>query len=200
MSSIVYVLTNEAMPGMVKIGMTSGDNPQARMSGLYSTGVPQQFECAIAIKIADDELGPKLEGALHKAFEPDRVNPDREFFRTESERVKAILEIWPNCEDVTPQANPDDVDQQPQQGGRRPNLNFKDMGIPVDSILVSTDDENETAVVAGERTVRFRGEEMYLSRATKLVLGVNFVPFVRSHWTYEGRNLDEIYEETYPKS
>ena len=51
MANIVYVLTNPAMPGFVKIGMTDGIDIQARMSSLYSTGVPFPFECAITWKI-----------------------------------------------------------------------------------------------------------------------------------------------------
>jgi hypothetical protein len=39
MADIVYVLTNEAMPGLVKIGRTTGDLA-SRIRGLYQTGVP----------------------------------------------------------------------------------------------------------------------------------------------------------------
>ena len=46
MTNIVYVLTNPAMPGIVKIGMT--DDLQRRLSQLYNTSVPVQFECVSA--------------------------------------------------------------------------------------------------------------------------------------------------------
>jgi len=42
---IVYVLTNPTMPGLVKIGKTSRDSVMARLSELYTTGVPLPFEC-----------------------------------------------------------------------------------------------------------------------------------------------------------
>ena len=48
MPNIVYVLTNPAMPGIVKIGMTEREDVQRRMTELYSTGVPLPFECVIA--------------------------------------------------------------------------------------------------------------------------------------------------------
>lgn len=48
---IVYVLTNPAMPGLVKIGMTTRDNLDARMRELYGTGVPVPFECKYACKV-----------------------------------------------------------------------------------------------------------------------------------------------------
>ena len=37
---IVYVLRNEAMPNLIKIGITQRKDLQTRMSELYSTGVP----------------------------------------------------------------------------------------------------------------------------------------------------------------
>ena len=82
MFTIVYVLTNPAMPGIVKIGKTTRDNPQVRMNELYTTGVPLPFECAIAIN-TEDEQASNLEIALHTAFGPYRLNPSREFFEIE---------------------------------------------------------------------------------------------------------------------
>ena len=51
MPNIVYALTNPAMPGIVKIGMTDRDDVKRRMSDLYTTGVPLPFECAVAWEI-----------------------------------------------------------------------------------------------------------------------------------------------------
>ena len=55
MPNIVYVLTNPAMPGLVKIGMTDRDDVKRRMSDLYTTGVPLPFECVAAREIEDRE-------------------------------------------------------------------------------------------------------------------------------------------------
>lgn len=38
MSDIVYVLTNPAMPGLVKIGYTTQEDVKMRIAQLYSTG------------------------------------------------------------------------------------------------------------------------------------------------------------------
>jgi hypothetical protein len=38
--NIVYVLTNPAMPGLVKIGSTVSEDASIRLAQLYSTGVP----------------------------------------------------------------------------------------------------------------------------------------------------------------
>ena len=52
---LVYVLTNSAMPGMVKIGMTQRADLEQRMKELYGTGVPVPFECAYACKVRTDK-------------------------------------------------------------------------------------------------------------------------------------------------
>lgn len=75
--SVVYVLTNPAMPDLVKIGMTDGDDPQTRLSQLYTTGLPFPFELRFACRVTNPA---EVEKALHTAFAPQRVNPKREFF------------------------------------------------------------------------------------------------------------------------
>ena len=100
MPNIVYVLTNPAMPGIVKIGMTERGDVQRRMTELYSTGVPLPFECVIARQLEDVDAA-RVERALHTAFDPSRVNPSREFFEIEPEQVEALLQVMPG-RDVTP--------------------------------------------------------------------------------------------------
>lgn len=39
----VYVLKNDYMPGLVKIGMTVRDDYRDRLNDLYTTGVPVPF-------------------------------------------------------------------------------------------------------------------------------------------------------------
>ncbi len=88
-----------------------------------------------------------------------------------------------------------DNDAGSKDQGRRPNLNFVEMGIPIESRLVSVK-TGKKAIVASQNRVTFLGEEMSLTEATRRTVG-------RMHpcpqWTFEGRNLSEIYEETYGK-
>ena len=94
---IVYVLTNPAMPGMVKIGKTTRD-VSFRLAALYSTGVPLPFECEYAALVRDVD---KTEKAFHNAFEQSRVNPRREFFNINPKQAINVLELMA-IEDVTP--------------------------------------------------------------------------------------------------
>ena len=200
MSGIVYLLTNEAMPGLVKIGKTTNDDPQVRMDQLYNTSVPVPFECALAKKVDDPDT---VEIGLHKAFEPSRFNPKREFFKIEPEQAIAVLEMI-NGDDVTPDVNASnnvisEVERSSTERlrSRRPNLNFEEMGIPPESILQPTSGE-ETAIVVDARKVRFRDREMSITEATRLRENLTYSRAPGKFWIYRGKSLSEIYEETYP--
>jgi hypothetical protein len=69
MAEIVYVLTNEAMPGLIKIGRTSADLA-SRIRGLYQTGVPLPFELYYACEVQNSAF---VETQLHEAFGDHRV-------------------------------------------------------------------------------------------------------------------------------
>lgn len=101
MSNIVYVLSNPAMPGIVKIGKTDRPDVQRRMGDLYTTGVPLPFDCVIARQIEDHQAA-EVERAFHTAFGPNRINPSREFFEVDAEQVEVLLRLIPG-RDVTPQ-------------------------------------------------------------------------------------------------
>lgn len=192
------------MPGIVKIGETTRENPQVRMNELYTTGVPLPFECAIAVKV-EDERADELEKAIHRAFSPNRLHPSREFFEIEPYQVEAIIRTWSH-EDVTPQVNKETENLLPEdraavteyKSKRRPNLNFEEMGIPLGSKLISTITGEEATVIT-PRKVLFREEEMSLTEATEKVRTGKARSAPTPHWKFNGRLLQEIYDETYPQ-
>lgn len=199
-AGIVYVLTNPAMPGLVKIGKTTQGSIDARLNELYSTGVPVPFECAFAARVTDEA---KVESAFHRAFGPYRLNPRREFFQIEPEQAIALLELMAD-EDVTPalQQEADAVDVEAKDAAnrlkaRRPNLNFIEMGIPVGSELRFYQAPHETVMVASGRRVEFRGEETSLTAATRDVLGISYSVNPSQYWSFQGRSVHDIYNETY---
>ena len=196
---VIYVLTNPAMPGMVKIGRTEQDVDN-RLGQLYTTGVPLPFECAYAAKVAN---AGEVEKAFHKAFEPQRVNPNREFFIIEPEQVIGLLKLIA-LEDMTPtfQEEAEQVDREAKasaeklRSSRRPNMNFQEMGIPVGSRLDFNEGDHECIVING-RQVEYEGSEWYLSRLTQHLLGVDRSIRGPAHWSFNGSNLTDIYEDTY---
>lgn len=90
MTEIVYILTNEAMPNLVKIGCHQGDDLARRIRGLYGTGVPLPFELFYACEVKDARF---VEMHIHDAFGDHRVSKSREFFWIAPERIKAALSI-----------------------------------------------------------------------------------------------------------
>jgi len=197
---IVYILTNPAMPNMIKIGMTAQEDVKSRMAQLYTSGVPLPFECVYAAKVSNFD---KVEKALHTAFGPDRVNPRREFFEIEPAQAIAIIKLM-EIEDVTPKVanEKEEVDEVDLEAGeeyarkKRPRFNFNDMQIPVGSELVSVSN-GEVVTVASDRTVNFRGEETSLTHATRIILENGYHVAPGPYWTFNGRKLRDIYNETY---
>tara|TARA_Y100001978_G_scaffold27533_1_gene23500 strand:- start:306 stop:920 length:615 start_codon:yes stop_codon:yes gene_type:complete len=195
----VYVLTNPAMPGMVKIGKTIRD-VSLRLADLYSTGVPLPFECAYAALVKDVD---KTEKAFHAAFEPDRVNPKREFFNINPGQAIAVLELMA-IEDVTPKIQNDakniDLEALPSiekfKRLRRPNQDFFEMGLKAGDIL-KFGRNNETCKVLNARQVSYKGETWHLSNLTKKLVDNTSPLDGYASWYINGRNLQEIYNETY---
>ena len=174
----------------------------SRMNELYSTGVPVPFDCAFAGRVADPR---GIELALHEAFGPYRLNTAREFFEISENQAVVILKRLA-FEDATPEirtALDKDLDESSKESAiklgrkRRPNFDFLDMGIPLGSTLNSVHDE-EICTVTENNKVLFRDEQQLLTAATQFKLERDYAVQPITHWTFEGRRLSEIYEETYP--
>ena len=81
---------------------------------------------------------------------------------------------------------------------RRPPLNFVEMKIPQGATLVYVKDNSVTCEVYTERKVKYNDEVTSLTAITKKLLNTVHAPQPTPHWMYEGRNLQDIYDETYP--
>jgi hypothetical protein len=198
---IVYVLTNPAMPGLTKIGKTRQEDVTSRMSQLYTTGVPVPFECIYACQVKDSD---SVETALHMAFGNTRVNLRREFFQIEPERVVAMKLLA--MQDVTSQVeeelgeNLDETDKESREElkrKRRPSMNFSEMEIPPGATLIYVNDENIKLRVLDDKHVEYNGEPCSLTKAHREIFQLPFNAQPSPYWTYNGRRLKEIYEDTY---
>lgn len=198
-TGLIYILTNSAMPGLVKIGKTNRKEVKQRMFELYTSGVPVPFECAHAARVNDPD---RVEAALHTAFAPNRINARREFFKIEPTQAIAILKLLEIADDTNEVAKePELVDKTSIEAAealrkKRPHMNFEEMGIPVGSTLVCTRN-GEQASVNSPRTILFKGEETSLTAATREILGLEYNVAPGPYWTLNGRLLRDIYNETY---
>lgn len=197
----IYLLINPAFPGFVKIGMTYAEDIKSRMNQLYSTGVPFPFELAYAAKVRTPE---RVENALHTAFSPHRINPKREFFEIDTIQAISIiklLEISDETKEIEAEAGNAPIDKVDIEAGkeftkRRPRFNFLEMGVPLGSEILCTKN-GEIAVVKSEREIEFRGEISSLTGATKIIFNLDYNIQPGPYWTYNGRLLRDLYNETY---
>jgi T5orf172 domain len=129
MPDIIYVLVNEAMPGLIKIGRTNGESVEDRMRQLDVTGVPLSVRVLLCAEVEDAD---KVERALHTAFGDHRVRPRREFFRLSPDKPTAILRVLQKRE-VTPNVDvvgePSDQEALDEAKKRAPLIRFSMIGM-----------------------------------------------------------------------
>lgn len=200
---IVYVLINEAMPNLVKIGITTSQAELTnRLRALFNTSVPFPFICYAAYEVGNYKMAEK---ALHEVFDQHRVNPKREFFSMEPHKVKVLLRAF-GIKDVTPSygepvgevVDNKAAEQYIEATERKRNFTFSSVGISVGSVLHFVDDENITCVVVDDRKIRFNNAVTSLSRAALDVLKMKgkIWPAVSGPqmWMYKGQTLSELRE------
>lgn len=87
-AGVVYVLTNSALPGLVKIGWTER-SVEDRVKELQTTGVPAPFRIAYAL---NHPFASKLERLIHMHLKEKRYRGNREFFRCTVAQAISVVE------------------------------------------------------------------------------------------------------------
>lgn len=205
---IVYILVNEAMPGLVKIGKTN--DLRRRLSQLSNhTGVPAPFDVFYAAKAAD--MG-RVERLMHDAFE-DRRLFRKEFFRVSAEQARAALRLAEG-EEVTATAQREAVsvldseaERQAVRAGRkrRENTTFSMLCIPPDSVLEYRRDRSVTCVVFDDWQVTYNGEQWSVSGLTLfLIRNLEGREWSSARgwdqWMYRGEVLTAIRDQMMPNA
>ena len=199
MTEIVYILVNQTMPGLVKIGRTDGATVEERMRQLYTTGVALPFECFYASEVQD---AARVERAIHIAFADHRVTPNREFFRLSPDKPKAIFQLL-EIRNATPKIDvvgePGDQEALDQAKEKAPPFNFNMVGLKPGAVLQSVFDDAITCTVKDAKRVDFRGEDDSLSGAALKVAHEKGYTWTKiggpDYWKYNGRTLNEMRNE-----
>ena len=198
----VYILTNEGMPDIIKIGIT--DNLSRRLRDLDNTSTPLPFECFYALEVEDAQSIEKL---LHEAFDDKRVRQNREFFNCTPEQAKSALKIAEKMggRDVTPKEVVVETEQDRQaldsakkKKGRVDY--FGVLGINDGEILTFSKDQTITCEVKENGQVLFRDEITSLSGSALIIvseMGYNWQQ-VRGagYWCYKGTTLLDLYQQS----
>lgn len=195
MADTVYVLTNEAMEGLVKIGRTT-TNVEQRIRELDNTSLPLPFQCFYAGEVANSAL---VEGKLHRIFADKRIRNNREFFRIDPNQVREAIQLA-ELRDVTPRTDVvvDASDVQALQKAvateeRKTRLRFSELGMPVGAVLTFAKDPAVTCTVVADGRVEFEGQT--LSPSASALLAVRRMGYEWSavsgsdYWQFEGETL-----------
>ena len=84
----VYVLSNPAMPDLVKIGKTTRAPEQRAKELSDATGVPMPFNVELAVMSPNCD---ELEAAVHRRFSDKRMSNNREFFRLTCNDAECVI-------------------------------------------------------------------------------------------------------------
>jgi len=198
---IVYILTNESMPDIIKIGIT--DNISRRLKDLDNTSTPLPFECFYALEVDDARSIEKL---LHEAFDDKRVRPNREFFNCSAEQAKSALRIAEKMggRDVTPNETPFEMptDKQALDLAKRKQGKvdyFGILGINEGEVLTFVKDPSLTCEVKDNGQVLFREELATLSGSALTIIHELGYEWQRvsgpAHWCYNGTTLTDLYRQ-----
>lgn len=186
---IIYILTNEAMPGFIKIGFTNNSLDE-RLRQLDRTGVPLPFEIYYACEV---ENARNDERWLHLIFSDRRVRDSREFFKMDPERVIVALKRIQKI-DITPGISVGTEEEQreiEEKKSIRSRFDFRIYEIPVGSEIYFSRDELVKAKVLPNNVIELDGQETSLSKSAKELLGYKKPVAGTLYWMFEEETLDE---------
>ncbi len=95
----VYILTNVALPGLLKIGATTKDPTERARELSAPTGLPLPFTLAYSRHV---NFPFQVEAALHRDFDAYRTSDSREFFRLPLHMVITALEQYEETDAIKP--------------------------------------------------------------------------------------------------
>jgi hypothetical protein len=201
MPEIVYILQNDAMPGLVMVGLTT-TSVEARMRQLDTTSVPLPFRCFFAAEVAN---AAKVEERIHEAFGDQRVRDKREFFRMAPHRIKAILDlvmikdVTPGQEVETESGDAAALARNEGRADRAARLKFSMLGIKPGDTLKFVRKESITCTVVDDSTVSLDDEILSLTNATLKALAKTGVSWKSAqgsnYWMFGDLTLQELRDE-----
>jgi hypothetical protein len=160
----VYILTNDSMPGIIKIGVTEQETIEERIKTLDNTSVPTPFRFYFAIETNNYK---EIEKLIHNAFSDYRIRLNREFFEMDPERAVSALKIS-GAPEI--KLNNEMIDEKgvvikdniPKKYTKRFSFSF--VNIPIGSELIYTRDEDIKCKVVSDNEVEYNGNRYSLSK------------------------------------
>lgn len=196
MNEIIYILINEAMPNLIKVGYTK-NSLEERLKQLDRTNLPLPFEVYYACEV---ENASEDEKWLHSIFSDKRVRAGREFFKMDPERVVIALkriqkrDITSTFISIATEAEQKEIDKKKKIRSR---FDFETYGILVGSEIYFSRDESIKAKVLPKNMIELNGKKISLSESAKKLLGYKKSVAGTLYWMYEGEILNERRKRIY---
>ena len=191
----IYIMTNPALTGMVKIGYAT--DVEARRQQLSTTALPYEYEVYATYETSGNLEDKKLHRLIDNLNPDLRVSKNREFFVLEPEDAYELLEaisIISGTKDKLKKLKP----QQTNKPLKKPPVNFSKCGIPIGAKLVFSEDESIEVTVVSERKVQYKDEITSLSAISDRIKG--YSTSGPQYFKYKGRYICDIARETQWKS
>jgi len=210
----VYIVKNPLFPTLFKMGYTTKKSVEER--GLSASNLPEAFQVIREYECDDYEETEKL---FHDTFEPFRYysqldgrGKQTEFFSVVClgnavawmDKLKGLTDITEEAEaeveaiaEAEEKTNKDFFDK--SKVVRRSVFDFYEMGIPKGANLQFVRDPSIYVKVINNKQVEYDGKPISFSLLTAQLLKSRAkYAHPTPYWTYEGKNLRDIYNETYP--
>lgn len=202
----IYVLVNPAFPDLVKIGYA--DNVQKRIKTLNrNSGLPDPFHCYAVYKVRKRLEDLRLHNLIDTLDPSLRHSKNREFYEMDRQKaydiLSAIAQINGDEEQLSVNPFSDSYFDNsvgtgnvpaPAKNGtkKRKRLKFRDVGVPVGSVLVFVKDNSITCnTVDDANKVEYQGVVYPISRLAAQLLGISSAQG-GLHFMYNGETLTEI--------
>lgn len=204
---IIYVMSNELFPELVKIGTTNGSTSkdvERRRKELSSCeNMPQPFEAQFAICVNNYQ---KIETIIHKGLAKLRHNPHREFFKLSVDEAINLLSgyVISGSAVEVPIKNsflPEEKTTIQKMQKQRATIKFRSLNIPVGTTLTFASATHLNVKTANDSRLVFLpdGKRTTLSIAARMFRnltnpknGVKRLPDGAKDFLYNGKTLWEL--------
>jgi len=169
----VYILTNDSMPGIIKIGITEMETIEERIKSLDNTSVPTPFRFYFAI---ETDKHKEIEKLVHNAFSEYRIRNNREFFEMDPERAVSALRISGAPEIKLDNEMIDEegtIIEESKSKIYKKRFSFSYVNIPIGAELTYTRDDNIRCIVSSDNEVEYNNKKYSLSKLADELLSEN---------------------------
>ena len=189
----IYIMTNPALHDMVKIGYST--DVEKRRKDLSTTALPYDYEIYATYETSGKLEDKKLHNLIDKLNPELRVSVNREFYIMSPEDAYELLEAIAYINgslDKLVKYKEDNV----ISATKRHPINFTKCGIPIGAELVYMEDPTIKVTVVSDRKVLYNNIETSLSSIVQEIKGMKHKPQGTVYFTYNGKSLIEIANET----